>query len=141
MSMFPTLEGVVAYPSGAADGEKAHPLVLRLLLYSFVELFLIPVYHAFKNPPGSVSNIGRIIAHARRLKNPWPIFDAYSFLGFLQENQIDGILYIQRGECMVRLAHIKRDQSIIASETSNVIRTERLLIAIVSHELVAVIAD
>lgn len=48
MSMFPTLEGVVAYPSGAADGEKAHPLVLRLLLYSLVELFLIPVYHAFK---------------------------------------------------------------------------------------------
>jgi hypothetical protein len=30
-----------------------------------------------KNPPGSVPNIGRIIAQARELKNPWPIFDAY----------------------------------------------------------------
>ena len=48
MSMFPTLEGVVAYPSGAADGEKAHPLVLRLLLYGLVEPVRRPVYHAFK---------------------------------------------------------------------------------------------
>ncbi len=48
MSIFPTPEGVVAYPSGAADGEKTHPLVLRLLLYSLVEPFLIPVYHALK---------------------------------------------------------------------------------------------
>ena len=39
---------VVTYPSKTADGEKGRPLVLPLLLYSLVELFLIPVYHAFK---------------------------------------------------------------------------------------------
>ena len=38
----------VTYPSKTADGEKGRPLVLPLLLYSLVELFLIPVYHAFK---------------------------------------------------------------------------------------------
>jgi hypothetical protein len=40
-----------------------------------------------KNPPGSVPNIGRIIAQARELKNPWPIFDAYSFSSFLPSDK------------------------------------------------------
>ena len=48
MPMFPTPEGVVAYPSKTIDGEKGRPHVLPLLLYSLVELFLIPVCHAFK---------------------------------------------------------------------------------------------
>ena len=66
--MFPMLECFVAYPSGEADGEMSRSLVLRFLLYSLIELFLIPVYHAFKKSPGSVPYIGRIKAHARGLK-------------------------------------------------------------------------
>jgi len=91
--MFPVLKGVVTYPSKTADGEKGRPLVLPLLLYSLVELFFISVYHAYKNPPGSVLNIGRLKAHARSLKNPLPIFDflncqVYIFLVFVMNRYI-----------------------------------------------------
>ena len=62
--MFPVQECVVARSPGVTDGEERPSRFVRLLLYSIVELFLIPVYHSVKNPRCSVLNIGRIKAHA-----------------------------------------------------------------------------